>query len=115
MDELFIKIGKKLKKARKEQNLTQEKLSKMAGISQTHYGRIERGEVETTLGTIIKIVSSLKITMSYIMSDRIIETASDDEIHKLIKELDIANSYYAEEMVMNYIEKVKREKKKNKL
>lgn len=112
MDEILIKIGRKLKKARKEQNLTQEKLSKMAGISRSYYGKIERGEVETTVYPIIKIVKVLKISARYLMSDKIIETGDDNEIHNLIKKLDIVNSYRAEEMIMNFIEKIEKEKNK---
>ena len=55
-------IGPKIKILRKEKNLTQEKLSKLAGISRVTLGKIEKG----TMGNVsLKSVDIILNALSY--------------------------------------------------
>ena len=62
-----IKIGKKLKKVREGQELTQEDLAEKAGISANYYAKVERDEINVTVNTLRKIVKALGIKSSDIM------------------------------------------------
>ena len=44
MTELASLLGQKIRKARKEKGLSQEKLALMCGLDRSYMGRIERGE-----------------------------------------------------------------------
>lgn len=59
--EFIIEVGKKIQAKRKELNLSQETLSFDADIPRNQIGRIERGEINTSLITLFKISKALKI------------------------------------------------------
>ena len=61
-DESFlIAFGDNLRKARKLKKLSQEQLAFEADIPISQVGRIERGEVNTTISTVSVIAKALKI------------------------------------------------------
>lgn len=62
-----IKIGKNIKKARKERRLTQAEVAQKAGIHPNYYSRIERGELQPALDTLEKIFKVLKVKSSEIL------------------------------------------------
>lgn len=53
--------GQRLAQARKEQGLSQKELGEKLGIAQTQISRIERHPDRTTLKTLRKIASALKV------------------------------------------------------
>lgn len=54
-------LGKQLRKLREENNLSQENLANDSDIPINQIGRIERGEINTTVSTIYNISKALKI------------------------------------------------------
>ena len=59
---LLVKsVGKKIRQRRAELNLSQESLSFDADIPRNQVGRIERGEISTSITTLLKICKALKI------------------------------------------------------
>lgn len=61
------KIGKTLKKLRKEKGLTQVQLAKKVGISSNYYARIERDEENPSLEVFKDIAKALKVKSSEIL------------------------------------------------
>lgn len=59
--ELIKSVGEKIRLKRLELNLSQEILSYDANIPRNQIGRIERGEISTTISTLYKICKALKI------------------------------------------------------
>lgn len=59
--ELVKSVGQKIRQKRIELNLSQEILSYDANIPRNQIGRIERGEISTTISTLHKICKALKI------------------------------------------------------
>ena len=59
--ELIKIVGEKIRLRRLELNLSQEILSYDANIPRNQRGRIERGEISTTISTLYKICKALKI------------------------------------------------------
>lgn len=57
-----IAFGKKIKSLRKINKITQEKLSEMIDIDARHVARIEAGESNPTIETLIKLANALKVT-----------------------------------------------------
>lgn len=52
----LYEIGSKIRDLRKEKSLTQEKLSKLCGISRVTLGKIERGEVTSVSVHILDLI-----------------------------------------------------------
>ena len=59
--EYIIAFGENLRKIRKERNLSQEHLAYDADIPINQIGRIERGEINTTISTLFAIANALNI------------------------------------------------------
>lgn len=67
MATIYKKLGGKVRKYRKQQGLTQEKLAELARIDPKSIIQIENGKRNPTLKTIRKIATSLKIKLSTII------------------------------------------------
>lgn len=66
---LFIKsVGKKLREKRLSKKLSQAMLSYDANIPKSQIGRIERGEINTTIVTLLKICNALDIDFKELIS-----------------------------------------------
>ena len=59
--EIIKSVGDKIRLRRLELNLSQEILSYDANIPRNQIGRIERGEINTSITTLHKICKALKI------------------------------------------------------
>lgn len=66
-------IGKRIKIARIKGELTQEKLSEMAGVSPTHLSNIETGTTRVSLSTLVSIANALKVTSDDLLCDNIVK------------------------------------------
>ncbi|HEC66010.1 MAG TPA: XRE family transcriptional regulator [bacterium] len=55
-----IKLGRRVKRLRRELKMSQEELAAKAGIHRTYMGRIERGESNPPVYTVYKIAKALK-------------------------------------------------------
>ncbi len=64
---ILKKFGKRVKKERLKQNLSQEELAEKAGVHRTYIGMIERAEKNITLQNIEKIAKALHISLDKLM------------------------------------------------
>lgn len=68
-EKIFIKnVGQKLREKRLSKHLSQATLSYDANIPINQIGRIERGEINTTIGSLFKICKALEIDVSELLS-----------------------------------------------
>ncbi len=63
MSDLVKKVGERIRRLRKERNLSQEELAERSGLHTNYVGQIERGEKNLTLETLEKIVSGLDVSL----------------------------------------------------
>ena len=56
-------FGKKIRLIRFKKRISQEKLSELSGISRSVMGKIERGEISTTLDSVEKISYALNVSV----------------------------------------------------
>ncbi|MDO6646651.1 MULTISPECIES: helix-turn-helix domain-containing protein [Acinetobacter] len=67
MTELAIAIGQNIRKARKEKDLSQEKLALMCELDRSYLGRIERGEVNITVLKLYEISKVLEVDIRILL------------------------------------------------
>lgn len=63
----MVKFGQRIRKIRKEKNLSQEELSFKADLHRTYIGMIERAEKNITLVNIEKIANALDVKVSELL------------------------------------------------
>lgn len=63
-DEIVKALGENIKAAREKVQLTQEEVAKKAGISSNYFAKIERGEINTTVEKLYKIIKALNVDAS---------------------------------------------------
>ena len=84
----YALIGARIKRIRKLQKLTQERLSEMAGIrSPQHMSQIESAKTKLSLPTLINISNALKVSADKILCD----VLSADNAEQVIA--DIADTF----------------------
>ncbi|KAA3645593.1 MAG: XRE family transcriptional regulator [Bacteroidetes bacterium] len=58
-------LGKMIKSARQERNLTQEQLGKLVGVQKAQISKLERSANSATIDTIIKVFRALKADINF--------------------------------------------------
>ena len=64
----FQAMGKRIRRKRRYEDITQEKLAEMVGVSTSFIGHIERGSRTPAIETMWKICKALDITMDFAVS-----------------------------------------------
>lgn len=65
----YTLIGMRIKKIRRSQKMTQERLSEMSGISPQHLSQIESAKTKLSLPTLVNICNSLNVTTDNVLCD----------------------------------------------
>ncbi len=77
-------LGKKIRFLRKERRLTQEELGERAGLSYKFIGEVERGAVNISLDSIVKISNALGVKpMELFVSGETIFTPEERKMLKM--------------------------------
>ena len=92
----YIGLGRRVKSARREKNLTQEHLADAVGISLSFLGHIERGSRKASLETLVKIANALSVSLDGLLCDSLKSDekqtpAMRDAVGKKAEELEILN------------------------
>ena len=66
---LLIKFGKALRKQRKAEGLTQERLAELSGLHFTYIGSVERGERNISIKSIDSIIKGLGLAYKEFFRD----------------------------------------------
>ena len=64
-------LGARIRKVRKDKNITQEQLGEICALSAAHIGHIERGTRIPSLETVFRISSALSVSMDYLLFDSV--------------------------------------------
>lgn len=83
-------FGKKIKKARVKNNLTQFELAEKLGLSQNFVGDIERGIKLPSLPKLIELCNTLKLSLDYLFSESLDNIITEpDEVYYTDRQLAI--------------------------
>ena len=61
-EDIFVRLGNKLKNVRKTRGLTQEELSALSGVSTRHISKIEKGVMNPSYEILTQIAAALGMT-----------------------------------------------------
>ncbi|HEY1718997.1 MAG TPA: helix-turn-helix transcriptional regulator [Verrucomicrobiae bacterium] len=62
-------MGETIRSYRKQLELTQEKLAEKADLHHNFIGEVERGNMEISLGSLLKIAKALKVRVRDLVAD----------------------------------------------
>ncbi|MDU6266344.1 MAG: helix-turn-helix transcriptional regulator [Anaerocolumna aminovalerica] len=81
-------IGVRIKAARLNQNMSQERLAELAGLSTTHTSHVENGSTKVSLPSLVKIANALKVSLDELVCDSVIKSKAifEDELAKTIND-----------------------------
>ncbi len=65
----YAAIGKRIRKYRWEQNISQETLADLIGVSTTHMSHIETGATKLSLSVFVKIACALNIPTDLLLNE----------------------------------------------
>ena len=67
----YSALGKRVKKLRKEQKMTQERLAELIDVSVPHMSNIENGKTKFSLQVLVDMADALKTTPDALMMDQV--------------------------------------------
>jgi transcriptional regulator with XRE-family HTH domain len=73
-------VGRKIRRLRKERQLTQTELSARIGIQQSDLSRMEKGEYRVSLDTLFKILAEFDVSIGEFFDDVTKESFSPREV-----------------------------------
>lgn len=62
-------VGETIRAYRKQAGFTQEKLAEKADLHHNFIGEVERGNMEISLGSLLKIAKALRVRVSDLVAD----------------------------------------------
>jgi DNA-binding XRE family transcriptional regulator len=78
-------FGERLREVRKSKNLSQERLGHLIGLTVSQVGRIERGEINTSLMMIYNLAVAMGVHPYYLMMADFPDCGDPEKIDKSIK------------------------------
>lgn len=60
-DALHTAFGERVRRNRRDAGISQERLGELSGLHRTYIGHVERGEVNPTLTSIVRIANALGV------------------------------------------------------
>lgn len=105
MEDITKVVGDRIRKYRKEKNLSQEELAHLASLHNTYIGQVERGEKNITIESLFKITRALEVTLAdfFINTQSSTTKTLSTEISQIISILDI-KSKKDQQFILNIIE-----------
>jgi transcriptional regulator with XRE-family HTH domain len=75
-DPRLVALGRALRKARRDRDLSQEAIGQRAGMHPNHVGTIERGTKDLRATTLLRLIEALELSPAELFSDYAV---ADDE------------------------------------
>ncbi|EAC6276584.1 TPA: helix-turn-helix transcriptional regulator [Listeria innocua] len=108
-------FGNRLKQLRKNNNKTQEDISKILGISRGAYSHIENGRNEPDMETIVKLANIFEVSTDYLLgksNNGLVDTiaahidadASEEDIKEILAYIDEKRKEHTHEKDINITE-----------
>ncbi len=87
MDHLYIELGRRLREARKNQDLTQAALAERVGVSRTSITNVEQGNQHVPIHVLYQMARALGVPASSLLPDEATLDRADEPDHEMIRRL----------------------------
>lgn len=68
-DPSLVALGASIRRARVASGISQEKLALAAGVDRSYLGRVERGDNNVAMLTLVKIAQGLNTTVTHLVNE----------------------------------------------
>jgi transcriptional regulator with XRE-family HTH domain len=68
-DPRLVALGRTLRKARRDRDLSQEAIARRAGMHPNHVGTIERGTKDLRATTLLRLIEALEMSPAQLFAD----------------------------------------------
>jgi transcriptional regulator with XRE-family HTH domain len=68
-DPALVKLGMTIRRIRKSKGISQENLALMAEVDRSYVGRIERGDNNVAILTLLKLADALSVSLAKLMQE----------------------------------------------
>lgn len=104
-------IGKRIKIARIQADITQEYLAEIAGLSISHMSNIETGTTRVSLTTIVHLANALSVTVDDLLCDNVIRAKSqfENDIQLILDDCDEYEIRIAKDILDSVISTLRRD------
>lgn len=66
---MLLSLGKAIRRIRKAKTISQEDLALRADVDRSYFGRVERGDNNVAMLTLVKIARALDVTVAKIVQE----------------------------------------------
>ena len=73
----YFALGKRIRKRRVEQGMTQEQLARQVGVTTSFIGHLERGSRKASLETLVALANALHVGVDYLLCDSLNTVRND--------------------------------------
>ena len=73
----YFALGKRIRKRRVEQGMTQEQLAQQVGVTTSFIGHLERGSRKASLETLVALANALHVGVDYLLCDSLNTVRND--------------------------------------
>ena len=73
----YFALGKRIRKRRVEQGMTQEQLARQVGVTTSFIGHLERGSRKASLETRVGLANALHVGVDYLLCDSLNTVRND--------------------------------------
>ena len=73
----YFALGKRIRKRRVEQGMTQEQLARQVGVITSFIGHLERGSRKASLETLVALANALHVGVDYLLCDSLNTVRND--------------------------------------
>lgn len=80
----YVELGKRIKRIREEQKITQEHLAEVVNLSPTHISNIETAHTRVSLSSLVLIANELKVSMDELLFDSLVYAYKDSALGNIV-------------------------------
>lgn len=88
----YKKLGMRVRQQRVLNDLTQERLAKLVGVSTSFIGHIERGEKKASVETVVALCNAMDISPSVLLQDSLSDAVIQSQLSFNRENEDLMNS-----------------------
>ncbi len=75
-EQIYVEIGKRVREARRNKHLTQERLAEIVSVTRTSITNIEKGRQKVLVHSLYNLAAALGVAIDYLLPEKTVEKGS---------------------------------------